>query len=393
MLAAQKIHSYADARQLAKRRLPWMVFDYIDGAAGEGYGEALNRQVMQKIRLQPAALINVEQRSLDTNVFDHAGKRPFGVSPMGMCNLSTPGADLMLARLAAEYSVPVGVSTVASTSLEQMIEVAQGHAWFQLYISGDGRTVDSLLDRAEASGYRTLVITVDVAEVGRRPRELRRGFKMPFRIGVPQFIDFALHPEWSLSTLFKGRPEMANFGGDYGTFDREETRARADWTDLQRIRERWKGKLVIKGVLNVADAVRMKNAGVDAVQISSHGGRQLESAPPAILMLREIRAAVGPEFPLFYDSGIRCGEDILKAYAMGADFVLLGRAMLYAMAAGGEAGLEKMWKVLSDETSIAMAQLGLKCIPDRSDASAMIWEQTAMQLTDDPLTISGKAYV
>lgn len=353
-----------------------MVFDYIDGAAGEGYGEALNRKVLQDIRLQPSVLVNVEQRALDVNVFDHAGTRPFGISPMGMCNLSTPGADLMLARLAARYSVPVGVSTVASTSLEKMIEVAQGHAWFQLYFSGDGSTVNSLLDRAEASGYRTLVVTVDVAEVGRRPRELRRGFKMPFRIGVPQFIDFALHPQWSLATLLKGKPEMANFGGEHGTFDREETRARADWSDLKRIRERWKGNLVVKGVLNVSDAVRMKDAGVDAVQISSHGGRQLDSAPPAILALRDIRAAVGPEFPLFYDSGIRSGEDVLKAYAMGADYVFLGRAMLYSMAAGGEAGLENMWRVFSDETSIAMAQVGLKTMPARSDAAALLWKQT-----------------
>ncbi|MFK7857204.1 MAG: alpha-hydroxy acid oxidase [Granulosicoccus sp.] len=376
MFSPRKIHAYADARQLAKRRLPWMVFDYIDGAAGEGYGEALNRKVIQGIRLQPSALINVEKRALDVTVFDHAGKRPFGVSPMGMCNLSTPGADLMLARLAARHRVPVGVSTVASTSMEKMIEVAEGHAWFQLYFSGDGSTVDSLLDRAQESGYRTLVVTVDVAEVGRRPRELRRGFKMPFRIGVPQFIDFALHPEWSLSTLLKGKPEMANFGGDFGTFDREETRARADWDDLKRIRDRWKGNLVVKGVLNVSDAVKMKDAGVDAVQVSSHGGRQLDSAPPAILMLRKIRDAVGPEFTLFYDSGIRSGEDVLKAYAMGADFVLLGRAMLYAMAAGGEAGLEKMWNVFSDETSIAMAQLGLKAMPSRTEASALIWKNT-----------------
>ncbi|MFK7994405.1 MAG: alpha-hydroxy acid oxidase [Granulosicoccus sp.] len=375
-MPSRKIHAYSDARLLAKRRLPWMVFDYIDGAAGEGYGEALNRKVLQDIRLQPSVLVNVEQRALDVNVFDHAGTRPFGISPMGMCNLSTPGADLMLARLAARYSVPVGVSTVASTSLEKMIEVAQGHAWFQLYFSGDGSTVNSLLDRAEASGYRTLVVTVDVAEVGRRPRELRRGFKMPFRIGVPQFIDFALHPQWSLATLLKGKPEMANFGGEHGTFDREETRARADWSDLKRIRERWKGNLVVKGVLNVSDAVRMKDAGVDAVQISSHGGRQLDSAPPAILALRDIRAAVGPEFPLFYDSGIRSGEDVLKAYAMGADYVFLGRAMLYSMAAGGEAGLENMWRVFSDETSIAMAQVGLKTMPARSDAAALLWKQT-----------------
>lgn len=349
-----------------------MVFDYIDGAAGEGRGEALNRSVLQDIRLQPSVLVNVEKRSLNVDVFDHTSALPFGISPMGMCNLSAPGADLMLARAAAKHASPVGVSTVASTSMEEMIEVADGHAWFQLYFSGDGRTVNTLLDRASASGYRTLVVTVDVPEVGRRPRELRHGFKMPFRIGPSQFIDFALHPRWSLNTLFRGRPEMANFGGDKGEFDRTETRARADWSDLDKIRDRWSGNLVVKGVLNEADAKRLQDAGVDAIQVSSHGGRQLDSTPPAITMLRKIRQAVGPDFPLFYDSGIRSGEDIIKAYALGADFVFLGRAALFAMAAGGEQGLKTFYDVLLDEASITLAQLGKQAISEIS--ADVLWE-------------------
>ena len=171
-------------------------------------------------------------------------------SPMGMCNLSRPGADLMLARMAANKKIPVGVSTAASTSLETMIEVSEGQAWFQLYFSGDETSSLSLINRAEVAGYETLVWTVDVPEVGRRPRELRRGFKMPFHIGVPHFIDFALHPEWSLSSLYHGKPELANFGGEHEKFDRHASRAGADWDLLDRIRSAWKGKLVIKGVLN-----------------------------------------------------------------------------------------------------------------------------------------------
>lgn len=365
MVFSRQIHSCEDARRLARKRLPWMVFDYIDGAAGEGAGESRNRQILQDIRLQPAVLVNVEHRSLDVKVFEHEAARPFGVSPMGMCNLAVPGADLMLARQAAAYRTPVGVSTVASTPLEKMIEVAEGHAWFQFYFSGDGKVVNRLIDRAQAAGYQTLVVTLDVAEVGRRPRELKRGFKMPFRIGVPQFIDFALHPRWSLSTLAHGKPEMANFGGSFGNFDRTETRARAQWSDLDRIRQQWKGNLVVKGVLGVGDAIRLKQAGVDAIQVSSHGGRQLDSAPYPILALREIRKALGPDFPLFFDSGIRSGEDVLKAYAMGADFVFLGRSMLYALAAGGEQGMQTLWNVLSEETSIAMAQLGMSSLRDR----------------------------
>ncbi|WP_337660464.1 alpha-hydroxy acid oxidase [Anderseniella sp. Alg231-50] len=380
MFASSEIHSAADARVLARGRLPWMVFDYIDGAAGEGHGEALNRAALQDLRLQPRILINVAERKLGVTVFDHEAERPFGISPMGMCNLSTPGADLMLARVAARHKVPVGVSTVASTALETMIEKADGHAWFQLYISGDGSSTKGLLDRAQACGYRTLVVTLDVPEVGRRPRELRRGFKMPFRIGPRQFIDFALHPRWSLSTLINGRPEMANFTGPDNKFDRTESRAAADWTKLKSLREQWQGRLVIKGVLSIEDAVRLKQEGVDGIQVSSHGGRQLDSAPPAIRMLQRIRAAVGTEFPLFYDSGIRSGEDVVKAYAMGADFVFLGRPLLFAMAARGERGLAQLWDVVSDETSLTLAQLGRTSMHHLADTLAV--EQPHKQQTD-----------
>lgn len=335
-----------------------MVFDYIDGAAGEGHGEALNRSALRDLRLQPRILVNVTRRDLGVDVFDHQAACPFGIAPMGMCNLSTPGADLMLARIAARHRTPVGVSTVASTSLETMIEAADGYAWFQLYIAGDGSSARELVDRAAAAAYRTLVLTLDVPEVGRRPRELRRGFNMPLTIGPRQFIDFALHPRWSLSTLIKGRPELANFSGPDNAFARDESRAATDWDSLKQFRDQWRGKLVVKGVLSVDDAVRLKAAGVDAIQVSSHGGRQLDSAPPPILALRQIRDAVGDDFSLFYDSGLRSGEDVVKAYAMGADFVFFGRALQFAMAAGGEVGLSQLWDVLSEEVSLTLAQIG-----------------------------------
>ncbi len=364
MLPRTGIHCCDDARHLARRRLPWMVFDYIDGAAGEGHGEAMNRTALRDLRLQPRILRNVKTRDLGVKVFDHDANVPFGVSPMGMCNLSTPGADLMLARMAARYKTPVGVSTVASTSLEKMIDAADGHAWFQLYFSGDGSGTMKLVERAKTAGYKTLVLTLDVPEVGRRPRELRHGFKMPFRIGPRQFVDFALHPRWSLSSLAKGKPQMANFTDGADAFDRTESRAAADWSYLDRLRAKWPGKLVVKGVLSVEDAKHLKKAGVDAIQVSSHGGRQLDSAPPPILMLAAIRKAVGPRFPLFYDSGLRSGEDIIKAYAMGANFAFLGRPFLFAMAAKGEAGLAQLWDVLNDEISLTLAQIGQTAMTD-----------------------------
>ena len=353
-----RIHSSDDARTLAKRRLPWMVFDYIDGAAGRETGAARARKAMDETVLRPRILKNVSTRSLGTELFGASTKAPFGIAPMGMCNLSAPGADLMLARLAACENVPVGVSTVASTAMEQMIETAQGNAWFQLYFSGDGVGTFKLVERAKAADYQTLVVTVDVPEVGRRPRELRHGFTMPFKIGPKQFIDFACHPRWSLTALFKGKPQMANFDMDGFEFDRTESRAAADWDTLKRLRDMWPGNLVLKGVLDADDAVAARDAGVDAVQVSSHGARQLEAAPAPIHALNAIRAAVGPDYPLFFDSGLRGGEDVVKAYATGADFTFLGRIMQFAIAAEGEEGLNRLWSVLKDETSITMAQIG-----------------------------------
>jgi L-lactate dehydrogenase (cytochrome) len=358
-MSAKGIHSAADARRIAKRRLPWMIFDYIDGSAGAETGAARNRAALDAIALRPRILKDVSNRSLKKTLFGTPADRPFGIAPMGMCNLSGPDADLMLARLAAKHSVPHGVSTVASTPLEKIIEVAQGHAWFQIYFSGDGTGTFKLIERARQAGYETLVLTADVPEVGRRPRELRHGFKMPFKIGPKQFIDFALHPQWSLTSLFKGKPVMANFDMPGYHLDRTESRARADWDTLKQMRDLWPGKLVVKGVLDVEDALMLKEAGVDGIQVSSHGARQLESAPCPINVLPDIREAVGPDMPLFFDSGLRSGEDVLKTLHSGADFTFFGRILQFAIAAGGESGLNEMWNVLSDELSIAMAQTGM----------------------------------
>ncbi len=359
------IHSSEDARRIAQRRLPWMVFDYIDGAAGRETGAARNRAAFDALTLRPRILRDVSQRDLTSSVFGQKTNAPFGISPMGMCNLSGAGADLMLARLAARENVPLGVSTVASTAMEPLIEAAEGNAWFQLYFSGDGVGTFKLVERAKAAGYKTIVLTVDVAEVGRRPRELRHGFTMPFRIGPKQFVDFALHPRWSLTTLFKGRPEMANFDMPGYSFDRTESRAGANWDTLAKLRDMWAGNLVVKGVLDAEDAVMLRDAGVDAVQVSSHGARQLDSAPSPISVLPAIREAAGPDFPLFFDSGLRSGEDVVKAYDQGADFTFLGRILQFAIAAGGEEGLQRLWDVLRDETSITLAQIGATSLPKK----------------------------
>lgn len=348
-----------------------MVFDYIDGSAGAEAGAHRNRAALDKICLRPRILKDVSNRHLGASLFGQTAQRPFGIAPMGMCNLSRPGADLMLARLAARNAVPLGVSTVASTPLEKMIEVAEGHAWFQLYVSGDGADAMRLAARAQDAGFETLILTVDVPEVGRRPRELRHGFKMPFKLGPRQFLDFALHPQWSLRTLAAGRPDMANFKAPGFDFDRTASRAKTTWETLKVLRDLWNGNLVVKGVMDPQDALELKAAGVDAIQVSNHGARQLESAPASIDTLREVRSAIGSDTPLFLDSGMRSGEDILKACATGANFVFLGRVFQFAIAAAGEEGLNRMWDVLSEELSIAMAQTGLTTLNGLATADVL----------------------
>jgi len=352
------IYDYEGVRARAKARLPWMVFDYIDGAAGRGIGVDRNRAALDAFMLEPRVLVDVSARDLGLEVFGQRSDLPFGISPMGMCNLSHPRADQTFAKLGAATGAPVGVSTVGSTDLETMWDWSGGKAWFQLYFSGDGSGTLDLAERAKETGYETLVLTLDVPEVGFRPRELRRGFKMPFRMGLSQFLDFALHPRWSLHTLLAGAPRMATFDKPGYTFDRTSSRGRADWAFFDRLRKIWPGKLVTKGVTHVGDAKRLLELGADAIQVSSHGARQLENAPAPFTALHAMRQELGPEATLFYDSGINSGEDIVKAYAAGANFVFLGRYMQFAAAAGGAKGVQAATDLLCQQVSLTLAQIG-----------------------------------
>jgi len=355
--------SVEDARAMARRRLPRMIFDYVDGAAGDEAGERLNRALIGNLFLLPRGLVNIDNGSLAHQVFGQPTGLPFGIAPMGLCNLTWPGADRMLARLAEARDMPHALSTVASSSIEEM---ASPRTWFQLYASGPEERAMGLVERAAAAGYQVLMLTVDVPQLGRRRRELRNGFKDPIDWDLPKIIDFAAHPRWSLATMRAGIPRTKNldYTADGSSYDRRSGRGWIDFAFLDRLRARWPGKLVVKGVLCPDDARRIQAAGADGVYVSSHGGRQLDSGVPPIVMLPRIREAVGAGFTLLFDSGLRSGEDILKALALGADFCLLGRPMLYAIGADGERGLATLIDILADELGIAMAQIGKRRIAE-----------------------------
>lgn len=342
------------------------MFDYVDGAAGTELAARANVSAIDQIRLQPRVLVNVEGREVGKRILGFDAKLPFGIASMGMCNLTWPGADRMLAAQAQHRNVPICLSTAASSTLEDMRAQAGEWAWFQLYVSQSFESAFELVDRAEAAGYEVLILTVDVPQVATRYRDARNGFQMRFKMGANQFLDFALHPRWSLATLANGAPKPMNFesAGSGQGFQRLAGRGRTDWEFLARLRDYWKGKLIVKGVLSPEDAVRIKDNGADAIYVSNHGGRQLGSAPAAIDALAPIRQAVGLEFPLLFDSGLRDGEGIVKALACGADFVMLGRSLLYAIGADGERGLSTMFDFLREEIDVTIAQLGRRAVEE-----------------------------
>jgi L-lactate dehydrogenase (cytochrome) len=374
----RNIFSSEDARIRARRRLPRMIFDFIDGATGLETTPERNRQGFADIQFQPRVLRNVSKRSTAKDILGQSFDVPFGICPMGMCNAVHPDADRFLAEAALERNMPVVLSAAGSTSLEDMARFAGKNAWFQLYASPNMNETRDMVLRAKDAGYENLILTVDVPQVSRRVRDLKNGFQMPFKMGIKQFTDCALHPRWALHTAYRGAPRPVNFEtGDGKKFDRTASRAGADWGFLQELRKLWTGKLIVKGVTAPLDALRISEIGADGVWVSNHGGRQLDSAPAAIKALAKIRKAVGPDFPLIFDSGVRDAEDIIKALTVGADFVMMGRPMLFAIGAGGQNGLSDLLSEISEAISTTMAQIGicdlnelgpniLDCHPDHS---------------------------
>ena len=357
---SNKIFSVEDARILAKKRLPKLMFDFVDGASGDETLCEINSSALNQIRLEPRVLRNVEKRNLKKTILDIECDLPFGFSPMGMCNLTWPKADEMLANESLINNIPNCVSMASSTSLERMFELSNGKSWIQLY-NFDENFVMEILERAHQTGYKVAILTVDVRIQFRRAKDDKNGFTVPFNIGPKQILDFATHPLWSLSTLLSGIPKPMNYetSKSGNKFVRSQSRGATDWDTLKRVRDAWKGKLIVKGVMSPKDAVKVKEAGADAIQVSNHGGRQLDSALPAIEALPLIRNIVGKEFPLIFDSGIRGGSDIIRALALGANFVMLGRPLMYGIGADGSRGLKKILNIIKEELSTALGLVGL----------------------------------
>ncbi|MBC6404225.1 MAG: alpha-hydroxy-acid oxidizing protein [Rhodospirillales bacterium] len=363
-----RMASVEDLRARARRRLPHFAFDFFDGGAETESNLRRNRAAFEAVTLQPRALVDVSKIDTSVCLFGQDYALPFGVAPMGFLNLAWPGTDLALARLAAEKRMPIGASTAASTSLEAIAEAAEGHAWFQLYVSTDKDWVSSLLDRAWAAGFRVLLLTVDSAKPGKRDRDIRNGLQIPFRPTLGHMLDLARHPRWSLATLKAGLPRFANAVGPNSPFSsaipltelqRRMISDSFDWEDLKRLRSRWKGSLVLKGLLNPDDSRLAVAAGCDGIMVSNHGGRQIDYGPTSLEVLPAIRDTVKGRAELLIDSGIRRGADLIRAKAYGASMALLGRPFAYGAGAGGADGCRQAAETVETELTRALGQLGV----------------------------------
>ncbi len=366
----QRMLCLQDFEEAARKRLPRPIWGYIAGAAEDNASLRDNRSVFDEYGFKTRVLRDVSQRSQQVELFGERYASPFGIAPMGINALSTYRGDLVLARAAKRAGI---ASVMSATSLIPMEEVAQQSpgTWFQAYLPGDPERIDALLERVARAGFRTLVVTVDIPVSANRENNLRTGFSTPLRPSLRLAWDGLVRPRWVAGTFLRtllghGMPYFENSFATRGAPIMSSKvlrdfsgRDHLDWGNLERIRRLWRGNLLIKGILSVEDALQAQQLGADGIVLSNHGGRQLDGAVSAMRVLEEVVAAVGPAYPVLIDGGFRRGSDVLKAIALGARMVLLGRPFNFAAAVDGEAGVLHAIELLRQEVDRNMAMLGV----------------------------------
>jgi L-lactate dehydrogenase (cytochrome) len=363
-----------DLRRHARRRLPRGVFDYIDGAAEDEVTAGRNVESFRRLEFRPRVLRDVGAVDPSTTVLGRPVSMPLILAPTGFTRIADPAGELAVASAAARAGVPYTLSTLSTRSIEDVAAASNGAKWFQVYVWRDRGLLAEMLERAAAAGYEAIVITVDTAVLGRRERDVRRGFSLPPKIGPGTLVDGALHPGWTWSFVRAEPIAFANVvGRDVG--DGSDPVSLADyintqfdpslaWSDVEWFRERWPGKVVVKGIQTVEDARLAADAGVDAIALSNHGGRQLDGAPPPLELVAPVRDAVGEQVEVYCDGGVRRGSDIVKAVALGATACMVGRAYLYGLGAAGERGVDHVLGLLDSGVRRTMALTGCGSMSD-----------------------------
>jgi L-lactate dehydrogenase (cytochrome) len=366
--------SVHDLRRIARRRLPRGCFDYIDGGAEDEVSLHANSQAFIDLRFVPRVLRDVGTVDPATTLLGRPLPLPIALAPTGFGRIADPQGELAVARAAARAGLPYTLSTLATRSIEEIAAASDGPKWFQVYVWRDRGLVQSMIERAAAHGYEALMLTVDTAVFGRRERDVRRGFTLPPKLGVGTLLDGARHPGWTWAFARAEPIRFANVvGAAVGDGSDAVTLAEyidsqfdpsLSWRDVEWLREHWDGPIVLKGIQSVADARLAADAGVDAIALSNHGGRQLDGAPAPIDLVAPVADAVGDRLEIICDGGVRRGSDVVKAVALGATACTIGRAYLYGLAAAGERGVDHVLGLLGNDVRRTMALVGARSIGD-----------------------------
>lgn len=365
-------YTVGDLRAIARRRTPRAIFDYVDGGAEHEITLRRARQLFRRLEFQPSILRDVSVVDLSTTLLGRPVAAPYVFSPTGVTRLMHHTGEIAVSRSAARFGVPYTLSTVGTTSPEDLATaVPHGRNWFGFHVWKDRGASLELLERADAAGYEALVVVVDAPVPGARLRDSHHGFTIPPRITPKTVLDGALHPSWWFNFLTTEPLSFPSLTGPGGSVEQLSTRLadpRVTIEDLEWIRSKWAGPVVVKGIGTVADARRVVDVGADAIVLSTHGGRQLDQAPLPLRVLPDAVVAVGNRAEIYLDTGVTCGADVVAALALGARAVFLGRAYLYGLMAGGEAGVDRVHQILVAEIRRTLQLLGVRSVGELTAA-------------------------
>ena len=356
-----------DLRVLAKQRMPRMFYDYVDTGSWTESTYRANEADFKPIKFRQRVAINMENRSLRTQMVGQDVSMPVAIAPTGSTGMLYADGEILAARAAEKFGVPFTLSTMSICSIEDIAAHTKAPFWFQLYVMRDRVFVEGLIDRAKAAGCSAHMITLDLQMLGQRHRDIKNGLSTPVKPTFGNLVNLALHPRWCMGMLGTQRRNFGNIVGhvkdvsnigSLAQWTASQFDPRLSWADVEWIKNRWGGKLILKGIMDVEDARLAADSGADALIVSNHGGRQLDSAPSAIAALPAIASAVGSRIEVWMDGGIRSGQDVLKAWALGARGTMIGRSFLYGLGALGEQGVSRAMEIIAREMDLTMGFCG-----------------------------------
>ena len=361
------ITTIEELRQIAQKKVPKMFYDYADSGSWTQSTYHLNESDFQRIKFRQRVAVDMSNRTTASKMIGQDVAMPTALAPVGLTGMQHANGEILAAQAAAEFGIPFTLSTMSICSIEDVADHSPEPFWFQLYVMKDHDFAKRLVDRAKAAGCSALMLTLDLQILGQRHKDLKNGLSTPPKLTIRNIADMATKPKWCLNMLGTNRRQFGNIHGhvdgvsdmsSLGSWVSEQFDLKLDWDDVKRIKDWWGGKLIIKGILDAEDAKLAAKSGADALIVSNHGGRQLDGADSAIAILPEVVAAVGDEIEVWMDGGIRSGQDMLKAIALGAKGTLLGRAFVYGLGADGKDGVQKALEIIHKELDMTMALCG-----------------------------------